>query len=210
MRSVTQSPMQSPKRSLVRTARAHAIVVWLAVTTASPNVWASELPDPNCSEVVPWDGLNGAFLNPSSPIPIDASIARIVVLGFECQPIVGASVSVEFTPVNAACPSAVLSGTTDDQGRVTIVAEGGGCFEGFFACAIKANGVTIRAYESAKSPDFDGSGGDGAVGLADLVTFSSAFLGNSPGCHDYDNDGATGLSDLILFGQAFVSASQCP
>ena len=196
-------------QSVHRIALASAMVISLATTLAPPTVFASDVPDPNCSEVYPWDALNGAFLSPSSSPPIEASIAQITVLGFDCEPIGSASVSVEFTPQNQSCPSAVLTGITDDQGRVSIVAEGGGCFEGVFACAIKVNGVTIRAYDAAKSPDFDGAGGDGSVSLPDLISFSNAFVGNTPGCHDYDNDGGTTLADLILFSQAFTSGDQC-
>lgn len=39
-------------------------------------MYASELLDPNCSEVYPWDALDGAFLSRSRATPIEASIAQ--------------------------------------------------------------------------------------------------------------------------------------
>jgi len=64
---------------------------------------------------------------------------------------------------------------------------------------------------NAKSPDYDGAGGNGSVGIADLVSFANEFNGiTPPGCHDYTNDGATGIGDLVPFGSAFSAARHCP
>jgi hypothetical protein len=101
-----------------------------------------------------------------------------------------------------------LTATTDENGVAELGAFGSGCLDGIpLSGIIKANGVTIRAYDNVKSPDQDG---DGIVGLADLVLFSTAFLNGTGGCHDYNDDGVVGLADLTLFGPLFVDANHCP
>ncbi|MEZ4648247.1 MAG: hypothetical protein R3E97_05560 [Candidatus Eisenbacteria bacterium] len=113
---------------------------------------------------------------------------------------------------NLLCPTAILTEHADHDGHVSLVLAGGGCISDVsLATVIKANGITIRHYRNVKSPDFDGSGGDLKVDIADLVAFSGEFLGTSaPGCHDYDNSGTTDLGDLIIFAPTFTDASHCP
>jgi hypothetical protein len=172
----------------------------------------ADIPDPNFSEVQPADALNGAYLAPDSPDAVAQSINTITVKNQANLPIADATVTVEFTTSNQLCPLAVLSGTTDSLGEVTITLAGGGCAHlQPSACVVKANGVGFRFYEHAKSSDYDGAGGDGFVNLPDLISFSNEFLDVTPNeCHDYDNNGNTGLTDLIPFATAFLGPNECP
>ncbi|MEZ4649858.1 MAG: hypothetical protein R3E97_13935 [Candidatus Eisenbacteria bacterium] len=158
--------------------------------------------------ISPCDELQGLVLSPNVPSPIPASVVESVIRnedGIEME-----NVTVVFDlSTNDPCRDVLIQGLTDENGRVTLVLPGGGCAEGA-QVRVKANGVTIRIYESAKSPDFDGAGGSGAVDIADLVDFTGEFLGTQPaGCHDYDNTGATNLGDLIIFAPAFAAANHC-
>ena len=174
---------------------------------ARADIW-----DPNCVEVQPWDDLNGAVVSPHSGTPLTASVISILIRDpFVCQPMANAQVVVLLTSANPVCPGAVLNATTDSQGRCTMTIAAGGCSDGQpSVCVIKANGVTMRAYINAKSPDFDGARGDGVVNLADLIVFAREFNGQDPaGCHDYTNDNLCNLSDLTIFGEAFSRALHC-
>ena len=166
--------------------------------------------DPSCCQVVPWDALNGAVACPSSPSPLSASVAHIVLKWCSGAPIPGASVVILTGGVGPICP-VVLTGTTNAQGEVDIALGAGGCASHQSSVVvIKANGVTIRSYQNCKSPDFDGASGNGAVGLPDLVAFAREFSGQSmPNCHDYTNDGLCGIADLTIFGPAFSGAAHC-
>jgi len=106
----------------------------------------------------------------------------------------------------------ILEGITDEFGTVEFEVGGSGCSHAVYsACVVKVNGVTVRDYEHAKSPDYDGDSGDGVVNLADLIQFANEFLNASPNeCHDYDNTGETTLPDLILFSPPFLHSNHCP
>ena len=162
--------------------------------------------------VVPSDQLHGVVCSPASPTPLTESINTITVKNGGGAPIPNASVVVLLTARNPACPGAVLTGTTNASGIVTITIAASGCADATpSACVIKGNGVTLRSFVNCKSPDFDGAGGNGVVNLADLISFANEFNGNSvSGCHDYTNDNETNLSDLIPFGSAFSTAKHCP
>jgi len=168
--------------------------------------------DPAQCSVVPSDALNGVICSPALPSPLNESVNTITVRNSSGSPIFDASVVVLLTAANPACPNAVLTGITNNDGVVVITISAKGCSDLIpSACVIKANGVTIRSYVNCKSPDFDGAAGDGVVNLSDLLAFAREFNGvTPPGCHDYTNDGQTNLSDLIPFGAAFSTAKHCP
>jgi hypothetical protein len=169
-------------------------------------------PDPLFCEVQPADNLNGLFLAPSSPAPVAASVNTITVRNGSNNVIPDAAVVVTLTAANAVCGSTVLTGTTDAAGQVTLTLGGGGCVDNVpLSGVVKANGITIRAYENVKSPDYDGASGDLSVGLGDLVTFAAEFLAaaGTGACHDYNNDGTTGLPELVLFGPTFTTPNNC-
>jgi hypothetical protein len=118
-----------------------------------------------------------------------------------------AEVRVVLTVRNPVCGETSLTGTTDENGQVTLILGGGGCAAGIpLSSLIKVNGMTIRAFADVKSPD---QNGDLRVDLGDLVTFSSEFLGLDGVCHDYNNDGVTGLPELVIFGPAFTAGNHC-
>lgn len=171
------------------------------------------LPEPTLSEVEPADALDGVFLYPGVPVPLEASILRIKPMNHCQRPMQGASVTVTVTSATPFCGGLLTAtGITDAEGIATIALPGGGCRDTVAGvCVIKANGVTIRSYHNVKSADFDGASGDGSVSLADLVEFSKEFLDQQANvCHDYDNDENTGLPDLILFSRAFANVNHCP
>lgn len=172
----------------------------------------ADVPDPSQCSVSPSDALLGVVCCPNIPSALTESINTITVKNASGTPIAGASTVVLLTASNPSCPAAVLTGTTNASGIVTITVAASGCADGIpSACVVKANGVTIRSFINCKSPDFDGAGGNGLVNLADLIAFANEFNGITlPGCHDYTNDNATNLSDLIPFGSAFSTAKHCP
>ncbi len=171
-----------------------------------------DIPIPPNVEVQPADALNGLVFAPDSPSPIPASQIVVTARNAVNQPIPFPNTEVIVSNANALCPDVVLQKTGNENGETSFTLAGGGCAANTaLSGLIKVNGVTVRAYENVKGPDFDGSGGDRVVNLADLVSFSGEFLGSSPAdCHDYDNDGMTGLDDLIIFAPAFIGPSHCP
>lgn len=167
------------------------------------------IPDPSQCSVTPCDDLGGIVLSPDDPADVPACHVTIVVLNALGEPVPDAVIAVQAfdeTPFCHAAPYVVIA---DAEGVAHIVLDGGGCFQGQWA-RVKANGITIRNYDSVKSPDWDGAGADRRVDLADLIAFSDEFLGVAGGCHDYDNSGATNLGDLITFAQAFAGSNRCP
>lgn len=187
------------------------LVIALGLVALCASASMATIPDPaNCS-VTPADALGGIVVAPLDPFPLPATINTINVRNSANAPIANASVTIEFSSDINLCAATVLAGTTNASGDVVLTLGGGGC-ENQVALSgvVKANGVTIRAYENVKSPDYDGAGGDLTVNLSDLVVFSAEFLGSSPaGCHDYDNNGDTNLGDLVVFSPAFVNPNTC-
>lgn len=169
----------------------------------------ADVPVSSACEASPSDAMNGLFMAPFVPAPISASIVTVTVRNSCDEGVASAGVEVVLTPINSVCPSAVLFGTTNSEGEVTLTLGGGGCvYDVPLAGLIKANGVTIRSYDHVRSPDGDANG---VVDLADLIEFSAEFLGtSSTRCHDYDDDGMASLKDLILFAPGFVDGNHCP
>ena len=167
---------------------------------------------PTMSTVSPADALNGMVLTPNTPQVGPIAVETITVRNVAGAPVPGVTVTVVFpSPANLLCPSTVLAGVTNASGQVAFKVGGGGCTAGLpGACLVIAGGVTLRNYSNAKSPDWDGTGGDGQVNLADLLAFANEFTGVSPTlCHDYNNDGVVNLADLIVFSPLFLAATFC-
>jgi opacity protein-like surface antigen len=183
----------------------------LGVALCSSAAFAT-VPSPVFCTVIPADDLGGLFLAPSSPAPAPASINVVTVRNSSNNVIENATVVVTLTAANVVCGSTVLTGTTDAAGQVSLTLGGGGCAHSVpLSGVVKANGITIRAYENVKSPDYDGAAGNLNVELPDLITFAAEFLG-APGtgtCHDYNNDDTTGLPELVLFGPTFTAPNTC-
>ncbi len=183
----------------------------LGVALCSSAAFAT-IPNPvNCS-VEPGDALDGPFLAPSDPTPPPATINTITVRNSANNVIENATVVITLTAANIVCGSTVLSGTTDAAGQVALTLGGGGCVDDIpLSGVVKANGITIRAYENVKSADYDGAAGSLVIDLSDLVSFSAEFLAaaGTGTCHDYNNDGTTGLPELVLFGPTFTTPNTC-
>lgn len=173
--------------------------------------WGDDVPDPSCVSVTPADALNGLVVGPNQPVPLAASHLVIEVKNSQCEGMANSHVSVLLSSRNPTCPGSVLTGVTDDQGRIEFDVAAGGCAHlAQNVGVIKANGVVIRSYINVKSPDWDGAASDGSVNLADLLAFARQFNGQEAAeCHDYTNDGVCDLSDLTIFGGAFSSALHC-
>jgi hypothetical protein len=174
---------------------------WIA-STASATVTVS-----------PADALNGVVLVPGRPSPRPATLETVTVLTPGGAPVVGATVDLILGGAGTyACPGAVLTGVTNAAGQVTLRTFGGGHVSSTpGAAVVRVDGVVVRDYHNAKSPDFDGASGDGVVDLRDLIAFAGSMLGTAPAdWHDYDNNGATDVGDLIIFGDAFLRGSHCP
>jgi hypothetical protein len=181
----------------------------LFVLALCSSVAFATVPDPSKCTVVPADALHGVVLCPDSPSPTAATNYTITVRNTSNVVISGASVSIEFpTPTNIKfCTTAVNTGTTSSLGVAVVTLRGGGCQRTSgttYAVVVKANGVVIRTYYNAKSPDYDGLGPSGAVDLSDLLSFRGAV-----GCHDYDNTGDMTLSDTLIFAPGYQPKHTC-
>ena len=183
------------------------ILASCSIVASSAGTSRLSLPEPFFCSVEPADDLGGLFLVPSEAPP-PASQILVTVRNGSNNIIPDAVVSVTLTERNVVCGSTILSGVTNSAGQVTLLLKGGGCAHQIpLSGLIKANGLTIRAYENVKSPD---TNGDLKVDIRDLVMFSREFLEADPAeCHDYNNDGVTGLPELVLFGGVFTSAVSC-
>lgn len=188
-----------------------AILVPVFLILFARSSYADEPPIPCCSCTL--DALLGLILIPATDPPDPLSTFTVTVrTSGDCIPIHNAVVECFIGGIydsrTRLCPSTILTGTTDVNGRVAFTIPGGGCYRGANAMVIRANGVEIRNYWSVTSPDYsawDNVGQPGRwdlrVGLTDLAAFGAAFGSGGSSCHDYDYNGATGVTDLALFGR---------
>jgi hypothetical protein len=182
----------------------------LFVLALCSSVAFATVPDPSKCTVVPADNLVGVVTCPDSPGPITATVYTVTVKNSAGNPINNASVAFEFpVPTNIKnCTTANNTGTTNTSGIAVITLRGGGCqvtSGSVYACLVKANGVVIRSYYNAKSPDYDGAGPNGTVNLQDLLAFRNPVVG----CHDYDNNSSMNLSDTLIFAPAYSPQHTC-
>ena len=162
--------------------------------------------------VNPADGMQGVILSPGHPTPLTESILHLSVRNESNQPIAHAPVVVSFAPGIVPCPDAQLETVTDENGEAEVTLAGGGCLSAIDgACSIRVNGIEVRAYRNAKSPDWDGIGSDRRVSSGDFIGFARAFNQPAPGgCYDFDNSGLVGGADFAIFARAFNAGSHCP
>jgi len=172
-----------------------------------PGVSAQDVPDPPHVHVLPADVTEGPIIAPGHPSPITACVQTITIYNAVNAPLVGAFVEVLFPAGTPLCPDAAHTGITDDLGRVVIALTGGGCLEEQHSCTIRANGVYIRDYSHARSPDLDGNL---VVDLRDLIRFALDYFQRLPGCSDYNDNGMTDLPDVMIFAPAFAPQHSCP
>jgi len=144
-------------------------------------------------------------LAPDVPSPIPSSIGTLTIRNSNNQPINNAAVNITFGSGLCYCATMNFNATTNAQGVATLTLRGGGCIDNVAnAAVIRANGVIIRAYNNAKSPDW-APGCDLRINLSDLLRQSPL---NDP-CHDYDNNGVQNLSDILLFTTGYTPAHSC-
>lgn len=168
-------------------------------------------PPPINAEVNPCDETGTVLLCPhgsADPAPA-LSEFEVILRTDQGDPIPGVFVEVVFeNPADLfLCPTAVLTGVTDYNGRAEFNIAGGGCSLAQDAVRIIGNGVPFRAYHRVISPDLP-EPGDGVVGLIDFIYFAQQFGHVGDGCTDYDGDGWTGLADFIVFGSAWTRSCQ--
>jgi hypothetical protein len=177
----------------------------LVVLALCSSVALATVPDPPKCSVSPWDALAGVVLGPDTPAPIPASIGALVIRNGSNQPINNAAVNITFLSGLCYCTSMNFNTTTNAQGQATLTLRGGGCIRNTDnAAVIRANGVIIRAYRNAKSPDW-APNCDRRVDLGDLIRFSPL----TDLCHDYDNNNTLDLSDIIIFTTGYTPAHLC-
>jgi len=181
----------------------------LFVLALCSSVALATVPDPTKCTVVPADALLGVILCPDTPTVPSSTIYTVTVKNSAGAVIPNANVAFQFPlPTNIKeCTTNVLTGTTNGSGVCVITLRGGGCQRtsgAVFACQVVANGVIIRSYYNAKSPDWDGAVSNGTVNLADLITFKGPI-----GCHDYNNDNVMNLADTIVFAGGYQPQHTC-
>lgn len=164
------------------------------------------VPYPPYCVVSPCDALNGVVLCPDNPSPITASIVNMTIRNQSNNVIPSANVNITFgAGPFCFCNTMVYNTTTNANGYAQLTLRGGGCLHNVAdAAVIRANGVLVRGYRNAKSPDWDGAAGNCVVGLADLVRFASGDI-----CFDFDNTGTVGLADFVLFAAGFSPGHTC-
>ena len=191
---------------MFRIAQVVSVLILLFVLIA-PSAGTSVVPDPEQCSVVPADD-SLLVIAPKFPAPIGASMQTVTIRDANGDPIPYALVQFLFAPGLVSCVTS-NEGTTGPNGVVVIPLAGGGCLRDFpGAVRVAANGVPIRSYGHAKSPDFNGVEGDLRVNLQDLLDFTANLA--SPGCHDYDGNGTMNLSDTLIFSPAFAPQHTCP
>ena len=184
-----------------------AVLVGMAL---SLGIASATVPDPTLCSVTPLDETGAVVVSPECingvEDPPDAIVFTVNVRNANDDPIPDAFVECIFgNPGNHyICGSAVLTGTTNEDGDVTFAIAAGGCTVEDGAFRIKANNVEIRAYDHVTSPDWDGTSGDGLVNALDLSAFGSSMGGGNSPCTDYDNNGATNALDLAVFGASWA------
>ena len=188
----------------------------LVLLALAGGVASAGVPDAFNSSVLPSD----AYVYPrvtgildqrdGAPNPHPLADLYVTVRNFANVPIPNAYVEVVFStlcddPV-CMCDGIILDGYTDPTGLVIINLGYGGCcyVEGGAAVAVYAEGVVVRAFEYAVSPDWDEVEGNCIMGLADFTVFGNYWVSGEGGCTDYDGDGATALIDFTTFGQGWV------
>lgn len=177
----------------------------LALALCSSMVWAGPPYPPNCT--VSADACVGVILCPDIPAVINQSIIFMTIRDEGHIPCPGVPVTIQFgSGPLCFCPTMQYTTTTDYLGRASLTLRGGGCLRDVDqAAVIRANGLIIRDYQNAKSPDWDGMAGNCTVNLGDVVRFV-----NRDPCFDFCNDGTVDIADFVIFGSGYTPSHWCP
>lgn len=182
------------------------LVFSLIALALCSSVALATVPDPPKCTVSPSDALGGVVLCPDQPSAIPSSIINMTIRNSSNNPIANAAVNISFASGLCFCQTMVYNTTTNGSGQATLTLRGGGCLRGVTdAAVIRANGVVIRSYSNAKSPDW-APGCDRRVDLGDLIRFTP----RTDLCFDFDNNGAVDLGDVIIFTSGYTPAHSCP
>ena len=197
------------------------LLALVALALVGGTAYAS-VPDPDFCEVQPQDGMDCPKLIgvPSDPAPARFSTladVEIWVRAFGNTPIENAYVEIvmnELCEVHMCyCQDNDMTGITDAVGYVKLNLMLGGCCTETSSAIILAGGdptatppipgTPIRAYDMVTSPDFDGTTGNCAVALEDLIFFAAQYGSSTNPCTDYSGDCVADLTDLILFAAQY-------
>ncbi len=182
-----------------------AIVMLIAVAgLLVSGARANPVPDPQYSTVTPCDAFLGILTSPYLEGAAPPDFIRFTVQGMiepdEPFPYGWVEIELRHPGSHQLCPHAVLSGQSDENGRIEFAIAAGGCSLEHDDVYVKINEVRIRVYDRVLSPDLNG---DGQVSLVDFILLSDAYVGGTGGCSDFFNDGRTGLNDFIAFAHGW-------
>ncbi len=200
-------------RSAIGSAAATILAIGLLHSPASGGP-----PSPDHCTVTPLDNTGVLFLSGDYPATFSWSVLDIVVRDASNQPIANCSVyldeDLDQNGETMLCYESpyYYSDVTNGSGEAMIVLAGGGCdWDADNEQRIYASNVLIRSdIEYWRSPDWDGSAGNGLVNVADLAKFADEFKGTYPAkCHDYYVDGYCSTQDLPFFADTFLAGAHC-
>jgi hypothetical protein len=140
----------------------------------------------------------------------DGYTVQVTVRDSGGNPLEGVFVWWEFNEDLVDCVERVGSGYTGVDGQVTLTGAGGGMGLSRVWAGSELAPVALTPWVTTRGPDHDGVGGDGTVGIADLIDFEKEFFGeDSPEHHDYDESGFVNVADMVLFAASFLNGSSC-
>jgi hypothetical protein len=189
-------------------------VLVVVVGLISFGVANATIPDETLSTVLPCDTFLGMVTAPDHVggvlNPLSNCNFTVTAVNGQGNVIPDAFVEILFgTPGNHTfCPTAVLTGTTDDAGQLVMNIGAGGCTMGATAIRVRVNNTVIRTWQNVKSADYNGVASDGNVVLADFVYFAGRYNAHAPGCTDYFNSGFTELADFVFFAASYARTCQ--
>ncbi len=162
------------------------------------------IPDPEDCSVEPCDTIDSVTLCPHRDDPGEYFAINVHLADHGHSPIPYARVEVILGYPNAhyVCPAAQFVYYADANGDARLTLPVGGCVLGEAgAFVIRVEGVDIRSYGDVRSPDFDGSQGDGQVTLADFMAFGAErrSCSGEDCCFDFNNNGVMELADQVVF-----------
>lgn len=183
----------------------------LVMFTAAAGADQPGIPDPDQSQVIPWDTWGVPFMTPGQCSDVDDVL--IIVRDKNGDPITGAEVLIDLVMCDGLCPCPDdgLEGETNGQGEAELNPAVGGCWVCWVHVYAIVGGVPylLREYFSVVSTDWNGANCDGAVGGSDFAFFAVAFMETQDECADYNGDGVVSGSDFAIFAASFACPDQC-
>jgi hypothetical protein len=161
------------------------------------------------STVSPWEEYGQVLVTPG----FQSSVGRatIVVRYPSGDPLLCPDVIIDISDCENLCVDPFepfLSGTADGWGTLVLNPQVGGCAD--CPISVRANGVTIAAFDGIRSTDWDGAQANGRVDGADFAFFATAFKQTQDTCADYNGDGGVSGTDFTLFAISFSAGDANP